>query len=245
MQRGVHGRLLDNATSVREAAVDLLGRSVLSRPILTAQYLDMLLERILDTGISVRKRVIKILRDICLDQPDCPRITEMCVKMIRRVNDEEGIKKLVNETFQKLWFSPSPAHDSAGMIRKVQNITDVVSACKDTGFDWFEQLLQNLLKLEEDSASRPVRQACSQIINCLVDSMLKYDEGKSYTIWYSVRKVPFCSKCSPPTNHILRYTNYSRDGHSVVHSYLLSYNCFSSHSVVIFSPPSTPIVIPP
>lgn len=45
-----------------------------------------------DTGISVRKRVIKILRDICLEQPTFSKITEMCVKMIRRVNDEEGIK---------------------------------------------------------------------------------------------------------------------------------------------------------
>lgn len=45
-----------------------------------------------DTGISVRKRVIKILRDICIEQPTFPKITEMCVKMIRRVNDEEGIK---------------------------------------------------------------------------------------------------------------------------------------------------------
>lgn len=45
-----------------------------------------------DTGISVRKRVIKIMRDICLEQPDFHKITEMCVKMIRRVNDEEGIK---------------------------------------------------------------------------------------------------------------------------------------------------------
>lgn len=45
-----------------------------------------------DTGISVRKRVIKILRDICLEQPGFHKITEMCVKMIRRVNDEEGIK---------------------------------------------------------------------------------------------------------------------------------------------------------
>ncbi len=45
-----------------------------------------------DTGISVRKRVIKILRDICLEQPYFSKITEMCVKMIRRVNDEEGIK---------------------------------------------------------------------------------------------------------------------------------------------------------
>lgn len=47
-----------------------------------------------DTGISVRKRVIKILRDICLEQPTFNKITEMCVRMIRRVNDEEGIKVL-------------------------------------------------------------------------------------------------------------------------------------------------------
>lgn len=112
-----------------------------------------------DTGISVRKRVIKIMRDICLEQPDFHKITEMCVKMIRRVNDEEGIKvcvcfnvnsafqcqffvfsiqcvyiyttyfpmqKLVNETFQKLWFTPTPSHDKDAMTRKILNITDVV-----------------------------------------------------------------------------------------------------------------------
>lgn len=45
-----------------------------------------------DTGISVRKRVIKIFRDICLEHTDFTKIPEMCVKMIRRVNDEEGIK---------------------------------------------------------------------------------------------------------------------------------------------------------
>ena len=45
-----------------------------------------------DTGISVRKRVIKILRDICLNQPDFPKTTEICVKIIRRITDEEGIK---------------------------------------------------------------------------------------------------------------------------------------------------------
>uniref|UniRef100_A0A8C7X5K8 Nipped-B protein n=1 Tax=Oryzias sinensis TaxID=183150 RepID=A0A8C7X5K8_9TELE len=158
MQRGVHCRLMDNSTSVREAAVELLGRFVLSRPELIEQYYDMLIERILDTGISVRKRVIKILRDICLELPDFHKITEMCVKMIRRVNDEEGIKKLVNETFQKLWFSPTPNHDKEAMTRKILNITDVVLACKDSGYDWFEQLLQNL-------------------VDNLVEHILKYDES--------------------------------------------------------------------
>lgn len=45
-----------------------------------------------DTGVSVRKRVIKILRDICIENPDFPKISDMCVRMIRRINDEEGIK---------------------------------------------------------------------------------------------------------------------------------------------------------
>uniref|UniRef100_A0A3Q1B5Z3 Nipped-B protein n=1 Tax=Amphiprion ocellaris TaxID=80972 RepID=A0A3Q1B5Z3_AMPOC len=188
MQRGVHGRLMDNSTSVREAAVELLGRFVLSRPQLTEQYYDMLIERILDTGISVRKRVIKILRDICLEQPTFSKITEMCVRMIRRVNDEEGIKKLVNETFQKLWFTPTPAHDKETMTRKILNITDVVnltrtishqpsSSCRDTGYDWFEQLLQNLLKSEEDASYKPAKKACVQLVDNLVEHILKYEES--------------------------------------------------------------------
>ncbi|XP_030271806.1 nipped-B-like protein A isoform X2 [Sparus aurata] len=177
MQRGVHGRLMDNSTSVREAAVELLGRFVLSRPQLTEQYYDMLIERILDTGISVRKRVIKILRDICLEQPTFSKITEMCVRMIRRVNDEEGIKKLVNETFQKLWFTPTPNHDKETMTRKILNITDVVAACRDTGYDWFEQLLQNLLKSEEDASYKPAKKACVQLVDNLVEHILKYEES--------------------------------------------------------------------
>ncbi|MGH0176631.1 UNVERIFIED_CONTAM: hypothetical protein FKN15_073655 [Acipenser sinensis] len=126
MQRGVHGRLMDNSTSVREAAVELLGRFVLSRPQLTEQYYDMLIERILDTGISVRKRVIKILRDICLEQPTFSKVTEMCVKMIRRVNDEEGIK---------------------------------------------------LLKSEEDASYKPAKKACVQLVDNLVEHILKYEES--------------------------------------------------------------------
>ncbi|KAJ0013105.1 hypothetical protein NQD34_017439 [Periophthalmus magnuspinnatus] len=179
MQRGVHCRLMDNSTSVREAAVELLGRFVLSRPELIEQYYDMLIERILDTGISVRKRVIKILRDICLELPDFHKITEMCVKMIRRVNDEEGIKKLVNETFQKLWFTPTPNHDKEAMTLKILNITDVVLACKDTGYDWFEQLLQNLLKSEENASYKPAKKACIQLVDSLVEHILTYEESLS------------------------------------------------------------------
>lgn len=111
MQVGVSQKLLDNAISVREAAVDLVGKYVLSSPDLIDQYYEMLSKRILDTGVSVRKRVIKILRDICIEYPDFNKIPEICVKMIRRVNDEEGIQKLVTEVFMRMWFTPCANSD--------------------------------------------------------------------------------------------------------------------------------------
>ena len=46
MQRAVEFRFRDTSTLVREAAVDLVGRFVLSRPELTSQYYDMICERI-------------------------------------------------------------------------------------------------------------------------------------------------------------------------------------------------------
>ncbi|XP_010285325.1 PREDICTED: nipped-B-like protein, partial [Phaethon lepturus] len=87
--------------------------------------------------------------------------------------------KLVNETFQKLWFTPTPHHDKEAMTRKILNITDVVAACRDTGYDWFEQLLQNLLKSEEDASYKPVKKACTQLVDNLVEHILKYEESLS------------------------------------------------------------------
>jgi len=52
--------------------------------------------------MSVRKRVIKIFRDICTSQPDFEKVPEMCIKMIARIDDEESIK--VNVVCLNFWF---------------------------------------------------------------------------------------------------------------------------------------------
>jgi cohesin loading factor subunit SCC2 len=188
MQRGVRLSFLDQSTSVREAAVDLVGKFVLSRPELIDKYYDMLSTRILDTGVSVRKRVIKILKDICMECPEFPKIPEICVKMIRRVNDEEGIRKLVMEVFQNMWFTPvreRPSLDSATLLRKVMNITDVVAASRDMGLEWFEQLLLSLFKPKEDKDDstktnveppKALLTACKQIVDCLIENVLRLEE---------------------------------------------------------------------
>lgn len=132
-----------------------------------------------DTGISVRKRVIKIFREIFNEKPDFNKIPDMCVKMIRRVNDEDGIKKLVNEVFQTMWFTPlsSREKDSAKLIQRVVNITEVVAASKDTGFEFIEQLLDNLLKKDEHgNYNKSALTSCRQIVDCLVENVLRLEE---------------------------------------------------------------------
>lgn len=187
MQMGVCHSFLDHSTSVREAAVDLVGKFVLNQPSLIDKYYEMLSERILDTGVSVRKRVIKILKDICIEYPDYPKIPEICVKMIRRVNDEDGIRKLVMEVFQNMWFTPVRERETgedSPLQQKVMHITEVVSACKEMGLEWFEQLLMSLFKPKEDKddSTKVVTEppkvlltACKQIVDCLVDNVITLD----------------------------------------------------------------------
>ena len=193
MQGAVQSAFLDQSTMAREAAIDLVGKFILHKKELITQYYDIVTARILDTGVSVRKRVIKILKDICLEFPGYERIPDICVKMIRRINDEEGIRKLVMEVFQNMWFIPvkSGPHgpsddDSELLVTRARNITDVVIASRDTGLEWFEQLLQTMFKPKEDKddatkkateANPQLVLACQQIVDCLVESVLRMEES--------------------------------------------------------------------
>ena len=192
MQNAVQYSLNDSSTMVREAAVDLVGRFILHKQDLVTQYYKIITDRILDTGVSVRKRVIKILKDICLEFPSYNKIPEMCVKMIRRIEDEEGIRKLVMDVFQNMWFVPLPRHpspdDQDSLITKARNITDVVVACRTTGLEWFEQLLETLFRPKEDKddatkknteANPQLVLACQQLVDCLVESVLRMEESNS------------------------------------------------------------------
>ena len=101
-----------------------------------------------------------------------------------------------------MWFVKE--QNEKKLLTRVMNITDVVAQCKDTGFEWFEQLLENvssfpytsseldrttddlfnglfcflllqLLKKEEESNAKNVMKACTNLVNCLVDNVLRLE----------------------------------------------------------------------
>ena len=204
----VKANFLHQTISVREASVDLIGRFITIKPELTHHYYELLSDRILDVGVSVRKRVIKIFRDVCLNQPEFEHLSEICVKILRRINDEDGIKKLVIDMFYSIWFSP--LNNRELLLRRVLNMVDVVSEfnaiSSNASLEIFEQLFASLIlnpgdkkqqansssSLKEESTasttneqelqlqkSRDVVKSCKQIVDCLIENVLNTEANTS------------------------------------------------------------------
>ncbi|XP_055635470.1 nipped-B protein isoform X2 [Toxorhynchites rutilus septentrionalis] len=218
MQMGVHQKLLDTAISVREAAVDLVGKYILSDPELIDQYYEMISQRILDTGVSVRKRVIKILRDICIEHPEHEKIPDICVKMIRRVNDEEGIQKLVMDVFMTMWFTPCNPSDKGAMDRKITQIIDVVCSSHETGTQGFDALLKSIFEPKENKEDAKAKKeipkalikACQQIVDGLVDATMKLESSENKKLVGCITALHLFSKIQPQllVNHAMTLEPY-------------------------------------
>lgn len=195
--------LTDKSISVREAAIDLIGRYIVQKQSLISQYYDVLCERSIDTGqieilhgkqnvqvrlflgVSVRKRVVKIFRDVCLSQSDFPKIPDICSRLLRRIHDEESIRKLVLETFQQIWFSPTRTQQE--VRQRVQTIVDVLIDAQKQNYTWLENLVKEFLQTNDKQSSdenkkireqrKDVLKSIQDIINELVETVLKIESA--------------------------------------------------------------------
>lgn len=122
-------RLQDKSISVRAATVELLGQHILQDPSLAKEYADVLLTKLHDSGLSVRKSAVNTLHKL-LVAGHCAGIevphasgpvqldTAVLHAMLERASDtdeEEAMRDLVSSTVDKLWFS-APDKVSDGSV---------------------------------------------------------------------------------------------------------------------------------
>lgn len=62
---------------------------------LILQYFEKIAERTKDTGVSVRKRAIKIIRDMCTSNANFSEFSRACIEIISRVGDDESSIQVV------------------------------------------------------------------------------------------------------------------------------------------------------
>lgn len=126
IEEAVTDRLLDTAISVREAACDIIGKFICHKSEFSNLYYQALLERLKDKGPSVRKRVIKILKDIVVHNPDHERMIEILCEIVKRVGDDtEGIKDAVIITFEYIWFEKGDEKSFFNTLLKVYKILNM------------------------------------------------------------------------------------------------------------------------
>lgn len=74
--------------------MDIIGKYILLKPETAKTFYMILCDRSNDTGLAVRKRVIKLLHDLYFIVDDKEIKVEIAERIIRRVDDEE---KAINE----------------------------------------------------------------------------------------------------------------------------------------------------
>jgi cohesin loading factor subunit SCC2 len=116
VKSAVKKNLYDAAVSVREAAVDMVGKAMALNPTHSNSYLDLILERILDTGKSVRKRCVRILYETLCSQPTHSSSTKILLKLATRAEDDDSIREIVLGTFRDLWFNPEVRAIAASQV---------------------------------------------------------------------------------------------------------------------------------
>jgi cohesin loading factor subunit SCC2 len=89
VQQQVALRISDPSAAVREAAIELVSKHIASDPVLGQKYYEVLRERINDAGLGVRKRVIRLLKDIYFKSEDRDMHAEIAASVLSRITDEE------------------------------------------------------------------------------------------------------------------------------------------------------------
>jgi hypothetical protein len=103
----VEHALQDDSISVREAALVLVGRHMAQDPDLAVRLIHIVIRASEDSGSSVRKSAIRILRDCCLIIPEerYDKVIESYKAILNRSADsEESVKSLVIKIFKSMWF---------------------------------------------------------------------------------------------------------------------------------------------
>ncbi|KAF9624141.1 hypothetical protein IFM89_008079 [Coptis chinensis] len=229
VQSAVEGRFCDSAISVREAALELVGRHIASHPDVGLKYFEKVAERVKDTGVSVRKRAIKIIRDMCTSNSKFSELTSACLEIISRVSDEESsIQDLVCKTFYEFWFEePAGAQTQfvgdgssvplevakkteqvVEMLKKMPNHQLLVTVIRrNLALDFFPQSAKAVGINPVLVAS--VRKRCELMCRCLLERILQVEEAgneevEGRTLPYVLVMHAFCTVdptlCAPASD---------------------------------------------
>jgi cohesin loading factor subunit SCC2 len=97
----------DTSTQVRDSALGLIGKCINMRPVLEEKMTPRVIERFIDSGVGVRKRAMKLAKDIYLRNRSKDIRSAIANGLLHRVQDpDEGVRELARQMIEEVWFTP-------------------------------------------------------------------------------------------------------------------------------------------
>ncbi|KAH9917952.1 uncharacterized protein B0H18DRAFT_1086944 [Fomitopsis serialis] len=206
VRRAIESHLLDSSSAVRDAAVELIGKYMIESPEFAADYFQRIVDRIADTGLGVRKRVIRLLKSYYSVTTERSRRVEICVKIVLRMVDEDDtVKDLAIKTLEELWFGSVPqksknnsmqAIDRAELQSKVAIIMGVASHFKDRQSP-LEDMLHAIMHDKDSADASLVNSRYAEICGVLIDGLVDASDLPEFTVVNCVRTIHLFTSAYP------------------------------------------------
>lgn len=176
----------DVSSMVRDSALMLIGKCILLKPALEQEFSKPVLVLTNDSAIGVRKRAIRLLKDIYLRNSleDSIRAT-IADSLLQRVRDlDVGVSDLAIQTFEDIWFSPYwkivesadlSAQERISLQRQVRLIVGTVQR-GETVASVMVTLLQKVLSNTSKSASANLK-VCEALVRVAFEDVI--DSGQN------------------------------------------------------------------
>ncbi|KAI9064653.1 hypothetical protein FKP32DRAFT_1625471 [Trametes sanguinea] len=205
VRRGIETHLLDSSPAVRDAAVELIGKYMIDSPKFASDYYQKIADRIADTGLGVRKRVIKLLKAYYNVAKDTPARIDICTRIVLRMLDEDDtVKDLAIKTMEELWFiSPNPAPKAGGglldksdLLTKVAIIMGVAAQFKDRQSP-LEDLLHRIMVDKDENDRAALHQRYVEVCETLIDGLVDASDLPGFSVLNCVQTIYLFTSAYP------------------------------------------------
>lgn len=174
----------DPSSMVRDSALMLVGKCVSMKPALEDEMCKSILVCTNDAAIGVRKRSMKLLKDIYARNPRTDVKAVIADSLLQRAKDsDESVSELARQTFEEIWLSPFYRVAAAGAdtVPEKLALKDQVALIiymvkrNATAMPVLESLLQNLLSNSYRSAPANFR-VCKAMVAAMFDGLIHQEE---------------------------------------------------------------------
>ncbi|EAQ88155.1 hypothetical protein CHGG_04774 [Chaetomium globosum CBS 148.51] len=169
----------DSSTQVRDSALGLIGKCIGMRPALEERMTETVVDRFSDAGPGVRKRAMKLAKDIYLRNNNRVLRSAIANGLLHRVQDpEESVRDLARQVIEEIWFSPfhSGENSTASQISLAEHVSLMVQTVKRGSVATvLDKVLQTLLAPESKTAAASM-EVCTKLVASMFDLV---DNGDS------------------------------------------------------------------